>query len=441
MKVKTSDIIICGFALFAIFFGAGNLIFPPYLGVVSGDNWLQAATAFILSDPFFPILGVLVTMALGGRADDLGQRVHPNFAKGLSAIAILLIGPLFSVPRTGATTHEIFIQSFFPGSPQWITSLVFFGITAYIAINPSTVMDAIGKYLTPILLLILAVVSITAIINPPGPLVPSQIDHVFAVGFKEGYQTMDALGAPLMAGIVITDLARRGYTDKKTQQKAGLWAGLLAFVLLALIYGTLTYAGARMSTYFGPGDDRTVIIIEMIDALLGPAGRLAIGVCVALACLTTAVGLTSIFASYFYGLLNKRISYRNLVLLAVLVEFIISLVGVNQIITLAVPILSAIYPITMTLILFSIFDKKITYDATYTGAVIGAGSIGFLQALASFGAMIAVPSIQHFGEITLHLPFASLGLEWIVPSILLAAIFGGVSYYKHGHHSPITTTK
>lgn len=430
MTIKKQDIIVCGFALFAIFFGAGNLIFPPYLGVIAGDSWLTAALAFILSDPFFPILGVLVTISLGGRADDLGWRIHPNFAKTLSAIAILLIGPLFSVPRTGATTHEILVASFFPESPQWITSLIFFAITAYIAINPSKVVDAIGKYLTPALLLILAVVSIAAIVNPPTAPVASQVDHIFSLSFKEGYQTMDALGAPLMAGIVVTDLTRRGYTKREDQVKAGRWVGLLAFVLLALVYGALTFAGAHVSAYFGPDHDRTLILIEMVDMLLGSSGRLAMGICVALACLTTAVGLTSVFASYFYGLVNKRISYASLVIIAAVVEFVISLFGVNQIINIAVPVLSAIYPIIMTLILFSIFDKKIRYRETYIGAVIGAGLIGFIQAINLFGQMTNLSLLTHIAAFTYQLPFNQVAFEWLLPSLLLAAVFTLYAYWK-----------
>lgn len=120
MEIKRKDIIICGFALFAIFFGAGNLIFPPYLGILSGNRWYVAMFAFLLSDPVLPILGVIVTAKLGGRADDLGKRVGPKFAKLVGTVAILTIGPFFAVPRTGATTHEIFIRPLFPSVPSWI---------------------------------------------------------------------------------------------------------------------------------------------------------------------------------------------------------------------------------------------------------------------------------------------------------------------------------
>ena len=155
MDIKKKDIITCGFALFAIFFGAGNLIFPPYLGVLSGDRWFESMIGFLLTDPVLPILGVLVTMKLGGRADDLGKRVSPKFAKLIGMVAILTIGPFFAVPRTGATTHEIFVQPVFgSGVPIIVTSIVFFAITLWLAINPSKVIDYVGNILKPILLVI-----------------------------------------------------------------------------------------------------------------------------------------------------------------------------------------------------------------------------------------------------------------------------------------------
>lgn len=439
MDIKKQDIIVCGFALFAIFFGAGNLIFPPYLGVISGNQWWVASLAFTLSDPFFPILGVIVTLSLGGKANDLGKRVHPYFASLLSAIAILLIGPFFSVPRTGATTHEIFVQSFFPLSTQWITSLIFFGLTAYIAIKPSQVVDAIGKYLTPALLIILAFVCGAALLNPPGPMIDPQVQNLFSLSFKEGYQTMDALGAALMAGIVISDLARRGYTDKATQIKAGIQVGLLAFGLLAIVYIALAYAGATVSSFFTVDHNHTLILIEMVHKILGPFGKFALGLTVALACLTTSIGLTSICGNFFYSLFNQRISYQTLILITVTIEFIISLIGVNAIIHIAVPVLSAIYPIMMVLILFSIFDQKIHYDATYVGAVIGAGSIGLIQSINLFGEMLGHHFIQPVADWTYQLPLNQFGFEWLLPALITASFFTLIQglLYSRTKNSPL----
>lgn len=423
MNIKKKDIIICGFALFAIFFGAGNLIFPPYLGVIAGDRWLTATLAFILSDPLLPILGVIVTAFIGGRSQDLGKRVSPGFAKIIGGIAILLIGPFFSVPRTGATTHEIFVQSFFPQAPQVMTSLIFFGLTLYLALNSSKVIDFIGKYLTPSLIIILVAVFIAALVNPPAKMVETPTENLFALSFREGYQTMDALGASLMTGIVINDLKRRGYQKREQQLKASIWIGLVAFILLALVYASLTYAGSTVSAFYHANTPRTTILIQMIEQLLGNWGKLSMGLVVALACLTTSTGLTSTCGQFFEEVSQGKFSYRQIVILTVLIEFIISLLGVDALINIAVPILSAIYPVVIVLIFLSIFDRYIPYDWTYLGAVSGAFTIGLIQAIYMFGQMQDLPLLENLAKWTYQLPLNQYGFEWVLPSLVTALLF------------------
>ncbi|CAK7015626.1 MAG: Branched-chain amino acid transport system 2 carrier protein [Peptostreptococcus russellii] len=429
MEIKKKDIMICGFALFAIFFGAGNLIFPPYLGVLAGDRWYVAMFAFLLSDPVLPILGVVATAKLGGRADDLGKRVSPKFSKLVGTIAILTIGPLFAVPRTGATTHEILIRPLFPGVPGWLTSVVFFGITYYIALNPSKVIDIIGKYLTPCLLLILGLIVVVAIVNPPDPMMTTETPKLFTLGFKEGYQTMDALGSPLMAGIVISDLVRRGYDDEETQLKASLQVGLVAFILLALVYGSLTYAGATVGGHFDGNTERTALLIGMVDLMLGNVGTVFMGVAVTLACLTTSTGLTSTCGNYFESVSNGKVKYKQVVTVAVLVSFGLSFLGVDGLISVAVPILSAIYPVMIVLILMSLFDSKIKYNLTYTGAVVGAFSVSVVQSLNMASVMRGGTLLAGPTAFIQTLPFAKFGFEWLIPAIIGGLIFTLVSKY------------
>ncbi|WP_437130620.1 branched-chain amino acid transport system II carrier protein [Peptostreptococcus russellii] len=429
MEIKKKDIIICGFALFAIFFGAGNLIFPPYLGVLAGDRWYITMFAFLLSDPVLPILGVVATAKLGGRADDLGKRVSPKFAKLVGTIAILTIGPLFAVPRTGATTHEILIRPLFPAVPGWLTCVVFFTVTYYIALNPTKVIDIIGKYLTPCLLLILGLVVVVAIVNPPDPMVTTETTNLFTLGFKEGYQTMDALGSPLMAGIVISDLVRRGYDDEETQLKASLQVGLVAFILLALVYGSLTYAGATVGGHFDGNTERTALLIGMVDLMLGNVGTVFMGVAVTLACLTTSTGLTSTCGNYFESVSNGKVKYKQVVTVAVLVSFGLSFLGVDGLISVAVPILSAIYPVMIVLILMSLFDSKIKYNLTYTGAVVGAFSVSVVQSLNMASVMRGGTFLAGPTAFIQTLPFAKFGFEWLIPAIIGGLIFTLVSKY------------
>jgi branched-chain amino acid transport system II carrier protein len=423
MKKKLLDTIIIGFALFAIFFGAGNLIFPPYLGVTAGENWGIATIAFLISDPLLSIIAVMVVAALGGSALNVGRRVHPLFASALAAICVLLIGPIFAVPRTGASTHEIFVQSYFPSAPQWITSLVFFGIVLWITYKENSVMDAIGKYLTPILLFILFCIFVAAIVQPDATFATTDGTGLFAQGFKEGYQTMDVLGAPLLAGVVMKDITRRGYLNKKDQFRMMFGVGIVAFILLALVYSTLAYSGASMSTVIDSTAQRAAMLTTIVKNLLGSWGQLAMGLAVCFACLTTAIGLTTTCGQYFEEVSKGKISYKKTILVTVAVEFIISLVGVDSLINLAVPVLTFIFPIMIALILFSAFDQYIPYDWTYLGAVIGAGIVGLVQGINTLSQLLGGNLLGDAVKLIGTFPLATYGLEWIVPTFAGALIF------------------
>ena len=423
MKKKLLDTIIIGFALFAIFFGAGNLIFPPYLGVTAGENWGIATLAFLISDPLLSIIAVMVVAALGGSALNVGRRVHPLFASALAAICVLLIGPIFAVPRTGASTHEIFVQSYVPEAPQWITSLVFFGIVLWITYQENSVMDAIGKYLTPILLVILFCIFVAAIIQPDATFAQTDGTGLFAQGFKEGYQTMDVLGAPLLAGVVMKDITRRGYLNKKDQFRMMFGVGIVAFILLAVVYSTLAYSGASMSTVIDTTAQRAAMLTTIVKNLLGSWGQLAMGLAVCFACLTTAIGLTTTCGQYFEEVSKGKISYKKTILVTVAVEFIISLVGVDSLINLAVPVLTFIFPIMIALILFSAFDRYIPYDWTYLGAVIGAGIVGLVQGINTLSQLLGGNLLEDAVTWIGTFPLATYGLEWIVPTFIGALLF------------------
>ena len=427
MEIKRKDVIVCGFALFAIFFGAGNLIFPPYLGIVAGDRWYVAMFAFLLSDPVLPILGVIVTAKLGGRADDLGKRVSPKFSKFIGTIAILTIGPFFAVPRTGATTHEIFVAPLFPSVPNWVTCIIFFAITLYITLNPGKVIDVIGKYLTPALIVILTLIVIIAIVNPPDAKVTTEATGLFTRGFSEGYQTMDALGSPLMAGIVITDLIRRGYTDKEVQFKASVQMGMVSFILLALVYGGLTYAGATVGGHFNADSERTAILIGMVELMLGNVGKVFMGVAVALACLTTSSGLSSTCGNYFETISNGKLKYKNIVYVCVAIALALSLIGVSGLIAIAVPILSAIYPVYIVLIIMSIFDEKIKYNWTYTGAVIGAFAVALVESINLASVMRGGTLLQSAADSLRALPLGQFGFEWLLPAVVCSVVLTLIS--------------
>ncbi|WP_308533698.1 branched-chain amino acid transport system II carrier protein [uncultured Peptoniphilus sp.] len=415
---KSKDIITMGFALFAIFFGAGNLIFPPYLGVVSGSNYLKAMGGFLLTDPVLPVLGVIVTASLGGRAEDLGKRVSPNFSKILSAIAILAIGPFFAVPRTAATTHDIAVSQIFPSLPLWVTSTLFFVVTIIFCLNESNVVSYIGNLLTPSLLIVLALIIIKCIIHPIGPVKVIADENFFLRGFTEGYQTMDALGAALMAGIVKTDVLRRGYKDPKEQLNIMVKVGIVCFILLAFVYGGLTYIGATASGMYTADTERVTVLLGTVASLFGEIGKIVIGIGVSLACLTTSVGLTATCGNFFESVSNGKLKYKYVVLASAGVSVILSLLGVEGLISLAVPILLTIYPVIIVLIIMSIFDKQIKYSETYVGGVVGAFIPSLIQSLNMSFNILEGPA-----NFVTSLPLKSYGFEWLIPVIISTSLF------------------
>lgn len=425
MKRSYRDSITVGFAMFAIFFGAGNLIFPPYLGFSAGRDWASATGGFLLTDPFLAILTVVVTTKLGGRIDDIGRRVGVHFAKGLGILTILLITSLVAVPRTAATVHEIAVAPNLPAfSPIW-TSVVFFGLTMYFVFNEGRVMDLIGNFLTPMLLITLAVFIIRVVFNPPGELLAPTVEgNSFIRGFTEGYQTMDALAAPLMAGIVVTDFVRRGYDSPQQSYHMVKKAGYIALILLIFVYGGLTYIGATMGSHFPASVTRVEILLGAFSQVFGDMGAVLIALIVTLACLTTSVGLTATCGDFFHSISNGRFSYKAIVLLSVGVSFLISLFTVDEIIIYAGPMLEVIYPVIMTLVLLSAVDRFIVYDMIYVGAVVGTLLMSLVEVVSQLLGWEALSQwVDHW------IPLANIGLAWIMPAIILSIIFGLIGKY------------
>ena len=244
-------------------------------------------------------------------------------------------------------------------------------------------------------------------------------------GFAEGYQTMDALGAALMTGIVVNDLKRKGYLNEQERVKLVKWVGLVAFLLLAIIYGGLIYVGATASKIYTVQNTRVDILLGTVQHILGSAGKFAIGIAVSLACLTTSVGLSAVAGDFLSGITKNKLGYKPIVLATVFVSGLISLAGVEGLINAAVPILSTVYPIIMVLIFLGIFEKHIKYDMIYKGAVLATFVVSFVEVLNS-----KFKILEGFTDIIKTLPLSSVGFEWLLPAIATGAIFGLIAYIQ-----------
>ena len=189
------DIIVVGFALFAMFFGAGNVIFPPYLGVEAGPEWLGGFSAYFIADIGLAMCAVFALLRVGS-SEAVTARLGKVPAAILMSALILCIGPMVAIPRTAATTFEMAIVPNISGVSSVVFSIIFFAIILFLCIRQSAVVDIVGAILTPLLLVGLAVIIIKGVATPLGEIsLTPNADNVILGGIKAGYQTMDALAA------------------------------------------------------------------------------------------------------------------------------------------------------------------------------------------------------------------------------------------------------
>lgn len=428
MKREMKDSIVLGAALFAMFFGAGNLIFPPAIGVASGESWFLSMLGFFFTGICLPVMGVLAVSKAGGTISEFASKVSHKFSLAFGTIVILAIGPLLAIPRTGATVYEIGIKPLGEINPL-LVSIIYFGITLLFVIKPNGIIDKVGKILTPILLFVIGTIIITGLIHPIGIPVASKIENAFTFGFLEGYQTMDTLGAIVMGGIILAALLEKGYTDTKKQMKMTTTAGLISGSILMLIYGGLLFLGASISGNVEPGISKTALILDITKSVLGNNGLFVISIAVSAACLTTSIGLTAIVGNYFEKISKGKLSYKLTVIVVCAFSALMSVVGVETIVEIAVPLLVWVYPVAMVLIVFNIIEAILPHKFAFTGGVLGAGFIGFMDALKALPFKGISESLKPIYDLISKLPFANVGFAWVLPAVLLALAFGYYGKY------------
>ena len=421
MSTRTGDVVWVGLALFAMFFGAGNLIFPPLMGFIAGPSWAIALIGFLITGIGMPLLGIMASSRAGGTVEHLAGRVSPLFGRILSIVIILAIGPLLAIPRTAATTFEMGVRPNIPGASAAISSVVYFAITLFFALNQKKVVDKIGKILTPFLLITLALIILKGVFSPLGEIGGSGLSNAFGRGFREGYQTMDAMASVVFAEIIIAAMVFKGYSRTSDQVKMTSLAGLVSAIGLGLVYGGLMYLGASSVRLFPAEIERTDLLIRITQGLLGGAGKIALGLAVALACLTTSIGLTATVGDYFSTLSKGKLGYKGICLATCVFSAVFATVGVTTIVKVAVPLLVTVYPVVIVLVILTMAGRLARSRAIYIGAVIGALATSLFDALTAAG--VAIPSIN---QLILNIPFAKSGFPWILPA-LAGGIVGAIA--------------
>ena len=414
------DIIVVGFALFSMFFGAGNVIFPPYLGMESGPQWLLGFSAYFIADIGLALLGVFALLRVGS-SEAVTLRLGKIPAELLMCAIILCIGPMVAIPRTSATTFEMAIAPNIPGVSPVLFSVLFFALILALCIKESAVVDIVGKVLTPLLLVGLFAIIIKGIVTPLGEIAAlPQIANAAVTGIKAGYQTMDALAALPFGIIVLQSVTAKGYDSGRKQFRVVGGAAVLAGVLLLCVYMGLAYLGATVSSQYTSDIGRAQLIMALVEALMGKVGVILFGVVVGLACVTTAIALTSSAAAYFAELCRGKVSYKVFVIAICVFSAVVSNLGLDRIVAVAAPVLDVIYPPTLVLIFISLLAPRLP-DRVSRGAAIGALLTSVLCALNANG--IHIPFMA-------NLPLYDLGLSWPLPAVifgLAASLLSGRS--------------
>ena len=409
---KTKDVLLTGFALFAMLFGAGNLIFPPMLGYETNSSWVPTMLAFTITGVGFPFLGILSVSIVGNGIKDFANRVSPTFSKIFAIISILAIGPMLAIPRTGATAYEITFLYNGMESPiyKYIYLICYFGIVILFSLRANKVIERVGKILTPILLILLFLIIIKGIFFANLSVKPDIYPHAFKRGFLEGYQTMDTIASIAYAGIILNAIKNGRSLSHKQEFSFLIKAGLVAILSLALIYGGFALVGAKMHSVLVT-KDKIELLVKTTSYLLGGYGNLILAICVAGACLTTAIGLVATVGEFFSSITSFK--YENIVIFTVIISFLLSILGVESIIRISVPILIFIYPVMISLIILNLFGKYIKNDYVYKGVVLFTGIIGLIESLESLG-------IKNYytNSILEILPFSDYGLTWLFSGLI-----------------------
>ncbi len=423
MKKDTSikDMIIIGFALFAMFFGSGNLIFPPYLGRMVGDQYWIGLIGFMIMGVGLPLLGVMATAKVGGDFRVVGNHVSSLFSAILITSLMLTIGPFFAIPRTAATTYEIGIKPFFENINPVAIIGIYFLINTFLVISPISIVDLIGKFLTPILLVTLVTLIVRGSISPLGPVTETTLDNVFADSLIEGYQTMDALAAVCFGGMIVHTIKSKGYNEPKEIITLTLKSSLVAIIGLGIIYGGLMYLGMYTGHMNGT-IEKTALVVSLAHQILGETGSVFLAISVSLACLTTSIGLTATGAEYFSDLTKGKLPYWLGAILISIVSMGIALMGVDRIVGITLPVLKILYPVIIVLIGLTFVDQWIASDRVYQIAVYTTLAISLFDVM---GQTLGIMPLQ---KVIRLIPLSSMGFPWVVPVLVVFIVYQLISW-------------
>ncbi|WP_017245266.1 branched-chain amino acid transport system II carrier protein [Stutzerimonas stutzeri] len=419
-RLKGFDLLALGFMTFALFLGAGNIIFPPSAGMASGEFIWQAALGFLLTGVGLPLLTVVALARVGGGMDRLTAPLGKVAGTVLAVAVYLAIGPLFATPRTAVVSFEMGIAPFSgnAGMPLFIYTLMFFAAMLFLVLNPGQLVNRIGKFITPVLLAALLVLGGAAIFAPAGEVGAASESYrasPLIKGFLEGYLTMDTLGALVFGIVIATAIRDRGVTEPALVTRYSMIAGVIAAIGLSLVYLALFYLGATSQGIAGGAENGVQILTTYVQHTFGTPGSLLLAVVITLACLTTAVGLTTACGEFFSALLP--VSYRSVVIVFALFSLLVANQGLTQLISVSVPVLVGLYPLAIVLVALSLLDRFwLSSSRVFVPVMAVTLVFGVVDGLAAAGLGSWVPALFT------QLPLADQSMGWLVPVLVMLVL-------------------
>lgn len=439
-KSQTTTIIVTALMLFSMFFGAGNLIFPPKLGVDAGTHFVPAIIGFLSTGVALPVLAIIAIAISGRNLRDLASRGGKVFAIAFPVLAYLSIGAFYALPRTGAVSFETAILPMTNWNTLTATALFnicFFGVALALSWNPNEIVTKLGKILTPALLILLVALVVLALANfDSAPSAPTEkfADAPLSAGLIEGYLTMDSIAGLAFGIIVISALRFKKVPDGKPMIVGTIMAGIIAGVLLGVIYLGLGYIGQIM-----PGadefDNGANLLSAAANSVMGTPGQLIFGLIVLLACMTTAVGLIA-STSEFFNLLLPGISYKAWAIIFTVMSTIMATQGLDSVLAIAAPVIGFIYPPAITLTFLTILEPIIARNFQFRWTYLLAIWVSVIWSAAMTFDSLGWGSSFLSPVLSLS-PGNDVSLGWFIPVVIAFVIGYAIDAVTRNRVSPI----
>lgn len=416
MKLNKKNMVVISFMLFSLFFGAGNLIFPPFLGQNAGEHTFTAMAGFLLTAVVLPVLGVIVVARFDG-LDKLSGKAGKRFALIFTLLIYLSIGPGLGIPRAASVPFEMAVSPYLPVDANrtlWMVlySALFFLVALWLCLNPGKLVQRIGRVLTPSLLILLVLLFISFVTKGNvnvAPALDSYQSSAFLKGFTEGYNTMDTIAALNFGLVISTTLVSFGLNEKKDRITHTVYAGIFAGSILAIVYMMLSYMGMCSSGVYAVQENGAWTLRCIVQQVFGDGGAILLAAIFTLACLTTCVGLINSI-SQFFSILFKKVSYKVWVIGIVCFSFLVCNLGLNVILSISVPVLNIVYPVSIVLILLGLTDTLWQdHPYVYPFTVLGTAVFSVLHTLDTLGITFGV-----FSDVLKMIPLYSSGFGWVI---------------------------